>query len=190
MTNDHVAGDVTSDQSLGESIMDDIKKFLAARFVKQSKQNTEGKDENKIGLEDDSEWTDESDDDTIEDDSQDVTIGRNWKENIPPQPQPKLSNNENELLTFSPPEKLPPNPPSRLIWDIFGRENEKKRQEAEKRKPQGVKNAPIPRRKSAPLGVRFDTEKNNVDKQIGGGETDENVSYQSTLLHMRVVGEA
>ena len=55
---------------------------------------------------------------------------------------------------------------------------------------QGVKNAPIPRRKSAPLGVRFDTEKNNVDKQIGGGETDENVSYQSTLLHMRVVGEA
>ena len=190
MTNDHVAGDVTSDQSLGESIMDDIKKFLVARFVEQSKKNTEGKDENKIGLEDDSEWTDESDDDTIEDDSQDVTIGRNWKENIPPQPQPKLSNNENELLTFSPPEKLPPNPPSRLIWDIFGRENEKKRQEAEKRKPQGVKNAPIRRRKSAPLGVRFDTEKNNVDKQIGGGETDENVSYQSTLLHMRVVGEA
>ena len=178
--------DVTEDQSLGESIMDDIKKFLAARLAAGDKAVEKE--------EDDDEWTDESEDETLEENnvdeqSQDVSIGKNWKENIPQMVKPKSSNKENEILTFSPPEKLPPNPPSKLIWDIFGRDNEKKRQELSRKNPVNGKNPP--RRKSAPLGVRFDTD--NTNKQIKetkkGLDDDQDMSYQSTLLHMRVVGK-
>ena len=178
-----------TEQTLGESIMDDIKKFLTARFVQEAQDNRK-KDEDVNELEeDDTEWTDESDDDTTLDNEEDVTIGRNWKENIPP---PSKPSRDAEVLTFSPPDKLPPNAPSRLIWEIFGKENEKKRKEALKSKPVTEKNT-LPRRRSAPLGVRFDKSKDNIGKQAESeksDDTEDSITHQKTLLHMRVVGES
>ena len=180
----YFAGDMT-EQTLGESIMDDIKKFLAARFVQEAQDKREKEEEVTELEEDDTEWTDESEDDTTLENDEDVTIGRNWKENIPPASKPSR-----EVLTFSPPDKLPPNAPSRLIWEIFGKENEKKRKEALKSKPVTEKNT-LPRRKSAPLGVRFDKSNDNIGKQAVSDDTeDSSITHQKTLLHMRVVGES
>jgi len=169
-----------TNHSLGESIMEDIKKFLAARLVAESQTQEHVADDYK----DDSEWTDESDDDTLEqvdDKMENESIGKNWKENIPPE-KPK-SITETQLLTYSPPEKLPPNPPSQLIWEIFGRENQKKRQELVKNKSSSV-----PRRKSAPLGVRFNIDNGeNKPKIDKSQENNEDVTYSSTLLHIRIV---
>merc|ERR1712096_72711 len=113
-------------------------------------------------------------------------------------------NVENGLLEFSPPEKLPTDPPSHLIWEIFGREREMKRkqQEQERRKVLANKKScepqPVKRntRKSAPLSVRFD----NVSKPstrpgidhvaafvLSEKNDSQDLTYQSTLLHMRVV---
>ena len=170
-----------NNNSLGESIMDDIKKFLAARLVAESQSKEQNADDNK----DDSEWTDESDDDTLEqldDEVENESIGKNWKENVPPE-KPK-SITKTQLLNYSPPEKLPPNPPSQLIWEIFGRENQKKRQELVKNKSSSV-----PRRKSSPLGVRFNIDNvENKPKIDKSQEKNEDVTYSSTLLHIRIVG--
>ena len=175
-----------TEQTLGESIMDDIKKFLAARFVQDAEDKSK-KEEVQELEEDDTEWTDESDDETTLENDEDVTLGRNWKENIPP---PSKPSREAEGMTFSPPDKLPPNAPSRLIWEIFGKENEKKRKEAMKSKPVTEKNA-LPRRRSAPLGVRFDKSRDNIGKQVeaASDDTEDSIEHQKTLLHMRVVGE-
>lgn len=184
----YFAGDMT-EQTLGESIMDDIKKFLAARFVQEAQDKREKEEEVNELEEDDTEWTDESEDDTTLENDEDVTIGRDWKENIPP---PSKPSRDAEVLTFSPPDKLPPNAPSRLIWEIFGKENEKKRKEALKSKPVTEKNT-LPRRRSAPLGVRFDKSKDNIGKQAGSESDDtedSSITHQKTLLHMRVVGES
>ena len=176
-----------TEQTLGESIMDDIKKFLAARFVQEAQDNRKMEEVKELE-EDDTEWTDESEDDTTLENEDDVTIGRNWKENIPPPSKPPR---DAEVMTFSPPDKLPPNAPSRLIWEIFGKENEKKRKEALRSKPVTEKNT-LPRRRSAPLGVRFDKTKDNIGKQAGSesDDTEDNITHQKTLLHMRVVGES
>ena len=178
-----------TEQTLGESIMDDIKKFLAARFVQEAQDNRKKVEDVNELEEDDTEWTDESDDDTTLDNDDDVTIGRNWKENIPP---PSKPSRDAEVLTFSPPDRLPPNAPSRLIWEIFGKENEKKRKEVLKSKPVTEKNT-LPRRRSAPLGVRFDKSKDNIGKQAESeksDDTEDSITHQKTLLHMRVVGES
>ena len=188
------SNDTLGDASLGESIMDDIKKFLAARLAQQTPSPAPSPTPDDATKEDDDEWTDESDD-TLEDqdDSQDVTIGRNWKENVPPVTK-KPSNPDNPIMTFSPPEKKPLNAPSHLIWEIFGRENEKKRQEAAKNQvvKNGQEKEATSKRKSGPLSVKFDQETLNRQNQyqdvVEKTVEDGNLSYQSTLLRMRVVG--
>ena len=191
--------DVT-DPSLGQSIMVDIKKFLLERLSDQR----EGQAEAEADKE--SDWTDESDDtdDTLHENEEttEPSIGENWRENLTP--TSKTSGKSKEVLTFSPPEKLPANPPSQLIWNIFGRENQKKKKEAQQQR-QRTKSASsqektqsdTQRRKSAPLSVRFDPNTNRKDPSRSGRatgheeetENEENVSYQSTLLRMRVAGK-
>ena len=187
--------DRTEDNTLGQSIMVDIKKFLLERLSdgRTGPEAEEVEEENE-----DSDWTDESDD-TIQENEEpsEVSIGKDWRENIPPPSQPTAK--PREVLTFSPPEKLPVNPPSRLIWDIFGRENQKKQKLRTKSASGQVKTtSDTQRRKSAPLTVRFDpnTNKPGPGNGVGKGgefqyepENEENVSYQSTLLRMRVAGK-
>ena len=177
----------------------DIKKFLKERLSGDKS----GEDENRAEEDgedkedrEDSDWTDESDD-TLEEreETSDVTIGKNWKENLPP---PKTVSKPQELLTFSPPEKLPANPPSHLIWDIFGRENQKKKKLSQQQKMRTKSassvlktSSEVERRKSAPLSVRFDpnTKQRSARSRVSvEEEEEENVSYNSTLLRMRVVG--
>ena len=186
--------DRTEDNTLGQSIMVDIKKFLLERLSDGRTGPEEVEEENE-----DSDWTDESDD-TIQENEEtsEVSIGKDWRENIPPPSQPAAK--PREVLTFSPPEKLPANPPSRLIWDIFGRENQRKKQKPRTKSASGqVKTtSDTQRRKSAPLTVRFDPNTNKPGLGNGVGkrgelqyepENEENVSYQSTLLRMRVAGK-
>ena len=184
--------------TLGQSIMLDIKKFLLERLSSEEKAPA------PLAPDNDSDWTDESEDtleDTLEDteETAEVSIGTNWKENVPP-PVKTAARKPQELLTFSPPEKLPANPPSQLIWDIFGREHEARKKEAQQQQQKMrtksasglVKSqAATQRRKSAPLSVKFDP---NTNTRARSGpeeeaETEENVSYNSTLLRMRVVGK-
>ena len=160
-------------------------------------------------VENDSEWTDESDDSTL-DGEDDLTIGRNWQDKLSPA---ESENKENvgsvKMLEFSPPEKLPADPPSHLIWEIFGREREmrRKQQEEQNKKDQMTKkielSQPVRRNaasKSVPLKVRFDNISKPEMPATGPGvrhvadnilkerEGNQDMSYQSTLLHMRVVG--
>ena len=121
-----------SEPTLGQSIMLDIKKFLLERLSSEEVgQGSSGgqSGEAPVSPDNDSDWTDESEDteDTLEDPAEaEVSIGNNWKENVPP-PVRTVAKHQ-ELLTFSPPEKLPANPPSQLIWDIFGRENQARKE--------------------------------------------------------------
>ena len=173
----------------------DIKKFLMERLSNQESPQSAG--QAPVSQEsEDSDWTDESEDteDTLEDNREraEVSVGNNRKENIPP--PVKTATKHQELLTFSPPEKLPANPPSHLIWNIFGRENQARKEsqkQQQKLKTKSKSSSDIQRRKSAPLSVKFDPNTNNSRASARSGpeetEAEENVSYNSTLLRMRVV---
>merc|ERR1712142_4681 len=206
----------SNESSMGESLMEDIRKFLQNKLTLQEPltavDDLPGVS-NETDIDNDSEWTDDSDE-TLEnlDDFSNQSIGRDWqekqlirsteeeeKENKKPRPP---------ILEFSPPEKLPANPPSQLIWEVFGRERQrqqelakanlgkKKENESEALKLKGSSNP-------GSRSVRFDIKSDNHVPVIRPGtskpksvpsaliEKDTNqsldLSYQSTLLHMRVV---
>jgi len=191
----------TYDPSMGESLMEDIRQFLQAKIANPSPSNgnlmqsyLEVNSNGTKDVDDESEWTDESD--STLNGEEDQTIGRNWKDKIAPLITEKENNAPSQLLEFSPPEKLPTDPPSHLIWEIFGRERERRRQQELKDKKALISkksNDPPPKKV---LSVRFD---NTRKPQQGPGmsqvkhadsenrEASQDLSFQSTLLHMRVV---
>ena len=112
--------------------MEDIRKFLQAKVARQESEQSgkvnlsyQSTSDSTTNVENDSEWTDESDDSTLdgEDDLSCQSIGRNWQDKLVPADSENKENvGSAKMLEFSPPEKLPADPPSHLIWQIFGRE--------------------------------------------------------------------
>ena len=100
--------------------------------------------------------------------------------------------NRGERLEFSPPEKMPKNSPSYLIWSIFTKEREERRKRTlQAKSPAGQVNPGagqevVPSKgavtvaRSAP--ARPDSRVNQVQHPAK-----EDLDYQGTLLHMRVV---
>ena len=199
--------------------MEDIRKFLQAKVARQESEQSgkvnlsyQSASDSTTNVENDSEWTDESDDSTLdgEDDLSCQSIGRNWQDRLSPADSENKENvGSAKMLEFSPPEKLPADPPSHVIWEIFGREREmrRKQQEEQIRKDQMTKKTEIsqpvrrnPAAKSVPLKVRFDNVSKPDMPATGPGvlhvadnilnerEGNQDMSYQKTLLHMRVVG--
>ena len=187
------------DPSMGESLMEDIRKFLQAKVA-----NTNPVSESTVqamnlvtnndhrNIEDDSDWTDESDDSTLNEE-ENLTIGRDWKKKIATAPSEKENNPPGQVLEFSPPDKLPADPPSHLIWEIFGKERDRRQRELKK------KQVPIARKVNSPppkktLSVRFENTGKTQQGMVGPGisevnkDASQDLSFQSTLLHMRVVG--
>jgi len=186
------------DPSMGESLMEDIRKFLQAKVANPnpaSESTVQAKNlvnnHDNTDIEDDSEWTDESDDSTLNGE-ENLTIGRDWKKKIATATSEKENNRPGQVLEFSPPDKLPADPPSHLIWEIFGKERERRQRMLEK------KQVPIARKVNSPpskktLGVRFENTGKTQQGMVGPGvsqvnkEASQDLSFQSTLLHMRVV---
>ena len=80
------------------------------------------------GEEDSEEWTDEEEDGEEGEEEgeegestlrEEESIGRSWRERIAGREAGEDKENQGELLEFSPPEKMPKNSPSYLIWSIF-----------------------------------------------------------------------
>ena len=173
--------------------MEDIKNFL------KSKQGAPpaAKEEHLASDGDSEEWTDEEEEEVEEDEStmrEEQSIGKNWRERIAGKEKEKEMNKENrgERLEFSPPEKMPKNSPSYLIWSIFTKEREERRKRAlQAKSPAGQVNPGagqevVPSKgavtvaRSAP--ARPDSRVNQVQHPVK-----EDLDYQGTLLHMRVV---
>jgi len=196
------------DPTMGESLMEDIRKFLQAKVASTENDSTDQSNAainsvNNGDVQNESDWTDESDDSTLNGE-EDVTIGRDWQAKMA---LARYEDKENsgpgsaQVLEFSPPEKLPANPPSHLIWEIFGRERErirKQKQQEEKKvlmtkktENSNVAAAAAPKKS---LNVRFENPLNG-ESTVGTGagakhvvsEASQDLSFQSTLLHMRVV---
>ena len=198
--------------------MIDIRKFLKSKAAKEEYDLRDAVDQSNDdgtnNVENDSDWTDESDESTLhgEEDFSSQSIGRNWQDKLA---LLEYENKENagpsKVLEFSPPEKLPSDPPSHLIWEIFGREREMRRKQMEQeqmdkkvqinKKPessQSVRRNPV--QKKVPLNVRFDNTLKVEMPAKGSGlnhvaasilkenEENQDLTFQSTLLHMRVVG--
>ena len=194
--------------------MEDIRKFLQAKVARNESEQTgeanlsyQSTSDGTNHVENDSEWTDESDDSTLdgEDDLSCQSIGRNWQDKLSPADSENKENvGSAKMLEFSPPEKLPSDPPSHLIWEIFGREREMRRKQQEEQNRKDLEISLLVRRnpatKSVPLKVRFDNVSKPDMPATGPGvrhvadnilkerEGNQDMSYQSTLLHMRVVG--
>ena len=181
------------DPSLGETLMEDIKNFLKTKHGVPPA----AKEEHLASDGDSEEWTDEEEEEVEEDEStmrEEQSIGKNWRERIAGKEKEKEMNKENrgERLEFSPPEKMPKNSPSYLIWSIFTKEREERRKRAlQAKSPAGQVNPGagqevVPSKgaltvaRSAP--ARPDSRVNQVQHPAK-----EDLDYQGTLLHMRVV---
>ena len=168
--------------------MDDIRKFLQAKVAKNHSVNSN----DNTDKEDDSDWTDESDESTVNGE-ENLTIGRDWKKKMETATSEKENNHPNPVLEFSPPDKLPADPPSHLIWEIFGKERERRQKELEKKEVPVSKKVNNPPSKKV-LNVRFETTGKTHQERVGpeisqvNKEASQDLSFQSTLLHMRVVG--
>ena len=197
--------------------MEDIRKFLQAKVAKEKYNLSVTAEQSNIdstsNVENDSDWTDESDESTLngEEDLSSQSIGRDWQDKLRLEYENKENAGPSNILEFSPPEKLPADPPSHLIWEIFGREREMRRKQKEQeqieRKVEMNKKAessqPVRRNpvlKKVPLNVRFDNASKVEIPATGPGvkhvaafirrenEENQDLTFQSTLLHMRVVG--
>ena len=116
------------DPSLGETLMEDIRLFLRTKQGEGAQPALPVQPVQPLqsdGEEDSEEWTDEEEEEestTLREEEQ--SIGQDWRERIQAQQdnQDRKSEdkeNRGELLEFSPPEKMPKNSPSYLIWSIF-----------------------------------------------------------------------
>lgn len=171
--------------------------------------------------ESDEEWVEEEndgddDDNTLEDTMEatmEASIGKNWRERIRAEAAAQQQNKENRangqvLMEFEPPEKIPKNSASYLIWSIFSKEREDRARKIREKK--GDKSAKV--LGSAGNGQICDsgsawlsnpaTPQSDVASQISSGlksrdvasplsraslQSNDDITYQSTLLHMRVV---
>jgi len=179
--------------------MEDIRNFLKTKQqpVPQSKEEHLASD----GEEDSEEWTDEEEElDEDEDEStmrqeEEESIGRDWRERIAGKEKEREMNKENretagERLEFSPPEKMPKNSPSYLIWSIFTKEREERRKRALQSKSPAGQGANAGGA-GATAGA---SHKGGVARsaparpsQVQQPAVKEELDYQGTLLHMRVV---
>ena len=87
---------------------------------------------------DSDEWIDDDNDvdaDDADDCGMDASIGKNWKERIKSDEQDK-ENRKNringQVMEYDPPEKMPKNSPSYLIWSIFTKEREERARRAKR----------------------------------------------------------
>ena len=108
-------------------------------------------------------------------------------------------------MEFSPPEKMPKNSPSYLIWSIFTREREERRMRAkEKKLANNVYSAAGNSSGSRPAvgqqqqaGTAAEEHATQAERSRDTAsplskvnlQSNDDLTYQSTLLHMRVVGE-
>merc|ERR1719239_2115842 len=183
----------STDPSLGETLMEDIRNFLKTKQPAPGKEGHLASD----GEEDSEEWTDEEEEadeeeSTMREDEE--SIGRDWRERIAGKEKEREMNKENreagERLEFSPPEKMPKNSPSYLIWSIFTKEREERRKRAlQLKSPAGQGNAGAGVTAGAQKGgvarsapARPDSRAAQMQKPVK-----EELDYQGTLLHMRVV---
>merc|ERR1711874_81415 len=178
------------DPSLGETLMEDIKNFL------KSKQGAPpaAKEEHLASDGDSEEWTDEEEEELEEDEStmrEEQSIGKNWRERIAGKEKEKEMNKENrgERLEFSPPEKMPKNSPSYLIWSIFTKEREERRKRAlQSKSPAGQQSNNTGAGVAAPKGVVSKSAPARPDSRANQAQpVKEELDYQGTLLHMRAV---
>jgi len=189
------------DPSLGETLMEDIKNFLKTKQQQGPPPPSAAREEQLAsdGEEDSEEWTDEEEEADEEEstmrEEEEESIGRDWRERIAGKEKEREMNKENreagERLEFSPPEKMPKNSPSYLIWSIFTKEREERRKRAlQSKTPTGQGNTGGPAgvsgahkggvARSAP--ARPDSRASQQQHPVK-----EELDYQGTLLHMRVV---
>ena len=189
------------DPSLGETLMEDIKNFLKTKQQQGFPPPSAAREEQLAsdGEEDSEEWTDEEEEADEEEstmrEEEEESIGRDWRERIAGKEKEREMNKENreagERLEFSPPEKMPKNSPSYLIWSIFTKEREERRKRAlQSKTPTGQGNTGGPAgvsgahkggvARSAP--ARPDSRASQQQHPVK-----EELDYQGTLLHMRVV---
>lgn len=174
--------------------------------IRRQKQNQH--DEPEHEEEDDEDY--EDDESTVCDEDDDASIGKDWrvrmadwdKENQQVSPERR----KGEVLEFSPPNKLPKNSPSYLIWSIFTREREERKLRSLQQRNQGGGGNNYPAEagpRSAPArfidtepATRVATADSAINKQSSPAsplslashlENNDDISYHSTLLQMRVV---
>lgn len=181
--------------------MEDIKNFLKTKQQQGFPPPSAAREEQLAsdGEEDSEEWTDEEEEADEEEstmrEEEEESIGRDWRERIAGKEKEREMNKENreagERLEFSPPEKMPKNSPSYLIWSIFTKEREERRKRAlQSKTPTGQGNTGGPAgvsgahkggvARSAP--ARPDSRASQQQHPVK-----EELDYQGTLLHMRVV---
>lgn len=182
------------DPSLGETLMEDIRNFL------KTKQGgpPAGKEEHLASDgEDSEEWTDEEDEADEEESTmrqeEEESIGSDWRERIAGKEREREMNKENreagERLEFSPPEKMPKNSPSYLIWSIFTKEREERKKRAlQLKSPAGQSNTGPGVSGSHKGGVARSAPARPDSRATSQAQpVKEELDYQGTLLHMRVV---
>jgi hypothetical protein len=108
--------------------MEDIRLFLRTQQPAREEPGQEPLQSD--GEEDSEEWTDdegeeEEGDSTMKEEAE-ASIGRSWRERMEGRRRREEEDKENrrqaaagDRLEFSPPEKMPRNSPSYLIWSIF-----------------------------------------------------------------------
>ena len=179
--------------------MEDIRNFLKTKQAPAAA----GKEEQLAsdGEEDSEEWTDEEEEADEEESTmrqeEEESIGRDWRERIAGKEKEREMNKENraagERLEFSPPEKMPKNSPSYLIWSIFTKEREERRKRAlQSKSPAGQSNTGPGGVSGAHKGGAARSAPARPDSRAASGQAaqppvKEELDYQGTLLHMRVV---
>jgi len=179
--------------------------------IKQTPPQSDGE------YESDEEWVEEENDDddkTLEDTMEatmEASIGKNWRERIRAEAAAQELNKENRangqvLMEFEPPEKIPKNSASYLIWSIFSKEREERARKIKEKK--GEKSAKVfgsagngqidsgSAWLSNPATPQSDVASHNsglksrdVASPLSRAslQSNDDITYQSTLLHMRVV---
>ena len=178
--------------------MEDIRNFLKTKQGGTSAAKEEHLASDGEG--DSEEWTDEEVEevDGEEEEStmreEEESIGRDWRERIAGKEKEREMNKENretggERLEFSPPEKMPKNSPSYLIWSIFTKEREERRKRAlQSKSPAGQQSNNTGAGVGAPKGVVSKSAPARPDSRANQAQpVKEELDYQGTLLHMRVV---
>jgi len=162
----------------------------------------------------------DSDDNTLEETMEatmEASIGKNWRERIRAEAVAQQQNKENRangqvMMEFEPPEKIPKNSASYLIWSIFTKEREERARRIREKKmaksssssnkvlKSSSGNGQINDQGSAwlssPATPQSDVASQNSRPQSrdvasplsrASLQSNDDITYQSTLLHMRVV---
>ncbi|XP_023336950.1 centromere protein J isoform X3 [Eurytemora carolleeae] len=197
---DNTEVDENEDPSLGRSLMEDIRRFIMGKNEEKNLngQDCEHDDEDEDRYKDD-EYEEDDDDESTVCDEDNVSIGKNWRERMVEWDKENQENLENglptrDIMEFSPPAKMPKNSPSYLIWSIFTREREERKQRNQERQQLSSKGNNVPRSKdglepprSAPAKLCLASKPGSTRSPAPSTPGDQELNYQSTLLQMRVV---